>query len=86
MSKIQDDNPQRDIYIEEKVSIPELNVVGTFDLGERRHNVFDIYDYKTVATTNGQQSLVGKTTSQNNRRNYKLQLGTYGLAYHKTKK
>lgn len=81
MSKIQDDNPQRDIYIEEKVSIPELNVVGTFDLGERRHNVFDIYDYKTVAaykwtTKFGRKDNRVKTTD----RNYKLQLGTYGLA------
>ena len=43
----------RTIHIEEKVTIEKLNVVGTFDAGERiedgTETEFNLYDYKTAA-------------------------------------
>ncbi len=76
---------QRTIHIEEKVEIEGLNVVGTFDGGERIDDgtniEFNLYDYKTAAaykwtTKFGRvQNRVASTDT-----NYKLQLGTYALA------
>jgi len=81
MSMYEDNNPQEEIHIEKKVSIPRLNLVGTFDLGTHYDNTFSIYDYKTVAaykwtTKFGRKHNRVPTTDKN----YKLQLGTYGLA------
>ena len=77
---------QRNIHIEEKVSIKDFNVVGTFDAGESINDGvtvhFNLYDFKTVAAYSW-QGMFGRI---NNRRpvspNYKLQLATYAIGIH----
>ena len=80
MIKYKNDNYHLDIYIEHKINIPLLNVVGTFDLGEKRGKEFNLYDYKTVAAYKWSTKF-GRKINRNDTtdKNYKLQLGTYGL-------
>ena len=86
MSSTLDKAPlKRSVYSEKKVEIKDLNVVGTFDAGEKvehRNNVeFNLYDLKTAAaykwTTKFGRKQNRKPDSDTN---YKLQLGTYALA------
>ena len=76
---------QRSIHIEEKVTIEDLDVVGTFDSGERIEDgteiEFNLYDYKTAAAykwTTKFGRIKNRVASTDT--NYKLQLGTYALA------
>ena len=85
ITKYQDANPDSDIYIEEKVKIPELNVTGTFDYGEFKTNregksTFNLYDLKTAAAYKW-STMFGRKENRNinSANNYKLQLGTYAL-------
>ena len=81
-----DDAPmKRSVYSEKKVKIKDLNIVGTFDAGEKveyGNNVeFNLYDLKTAAA----YKWTTKFGRKENRKpdsdtNYKLQLGTYALA------
>tara|TARA_R110002074_G_scaffold167110_1_gene327985 strand:+ start:49 stop:825 length:777 start_codon:yes stop_codon:yes gene_type:complete len=81
-----EDSPvQRTIHIEEKVKIEKLDVVGTFDSGERISDgtsiEFNLYDYKTAAAykwTTKFGRIKNRVASTDT--NYKLQLGTYALA------
>jgi len=76
---------QRSIHIEEKIKIEELDVVGTFDAGEKIDDgtiiEFNLYDYKTAAAykwTTKFGRVKNRVASTDT--NYKLQLGTYALA------
>ena len=73
------------IYVEEPVEIKELNVVGTFDLGESTYwhdnkTKFTLYDVKTAAAYKW-TTMFGRKENRkpNSSNNYKLQLGTYAL-------
>jgi hypothetical protein len=84
--QVYDDAPiQRSIHIEEKVTIEDLDVVGTFDAGEKIKDgtsiEFNLYDYKTAAAykwTTKFGRVKNRIASTDT--NYKLQLGTYALA------
>jgi|TARA_Y100000310_G_scaffold329525_1_gene399564 hypothetical protein len=86
ITKYQDANPDNDIYIEEKVKIPELNVTGTFDYGEFKtsregKSTFNLYDLKTAAAYKWSTMFGNKENRKiNSANNYKLQLATYALA------
>lgn len=75
---------QNSIHIEEKIVLDDLNVVGTFDAGERISDgedvEFNLYDYKTAAAfkwTTKFGRIKNRVASTDT--NYKLQLGTYAL-------
>ena len=80
------ENPiERSIHIEEKIKIEDLDVVGTFDVGEKIENSFgqsefNLYDYKTAAAYKWTTKFGRKTNRvASTDTNYKLQLGTYAL-------
>ena len=70
------------VFIEDKVKLEELNVVGTYDVGQmdEEENSFRLWDIKTAAsykwTTKFGRKQNRKPSSDTN---YKLQLGTYAL-------
>tara|TARA_R100000808_G_scaffold9836_3_gene26651 strand:- start:24307 stop:25086 length:780 start_codon:yes stop_codon:yes gene_type:complete len=69
------------IQTEKRVTIPELKVVGHVDILEEEDNVNRIYDFKTVASYKWKKKFGRfKNRDKNADINYKLQLGTYGLA------
>jgi hypothetical protein len=71
------------IFSEHKVQIPELNVIGTLDIAiyNAETEVLEIYDVKTAAAFTWSKHFGRKENRQENaNQNYKLQLGTYGLA------
>jgi len=75
-----DSNEQ--VFIEDKIELKELNVVGTYDVGKLdvEGNNFTLWDIKTAAaykwTTKFGRKQNRKPSSDTN---YKLQLGTYAL-------
>jgi len=76
----------REMHIEEKIKIEELDVVGTFDAGELIKNnnskeiEFNLYDYKTAAAYKWTTKFgLKKNRVASTDTNYKLQLGTYAL-------
>ena len=91
--EIKDAPIRRNIHIEEKIKIEELDVVGTFDAGEMIIDTvgqklvngavseFNLYDYKTAAAYKWTTKF-GRTKNRvaSTDTNYKLQLGTYALA------
>jgi len=70
------------VFIEDKIELEELNVVGTYDVGriDMEENKFTLWDIKTAAaykwTTKFGRKQNRKPSSDTN---YKLQLGTYAL-------
>ena len=70
------------VFIEDKIELKELNVVGTYDVGKLdvEGNKFTLWDIKTAAaykwTTKFGRKQNRKPSSDTN---YKLQLGTYAL-------
>ena len=70
------------VFIEDKIELEELNVVGTYDVGriDMEENKFTVWDIKTAAaykwTTKFGRKQNRKPSSDTN---YKLQLGTYAL-------
>ena len=69
-----------EVYVEDEISIDELNVVGTYDIGEMKNNKFNLYDIKTAAAYKW-TTMFGR---KENRKpggsdNYKMQLGTYAV-------
>ena len=74
------------VFIEDKIELKELNVVGTYDVGQmdEEENSFKLWDIKTAAaykwTTKFGRKQNRKPSSDTN---YKLQLGTYALGIHK---
>ena len=84
LSMYQDKNTDKNIHIEEKVSVKQLEVSGTFDAGEmtimNSVKEFNLYDLKTAAAykwTTKFGRKVNRVASSD--LNYKLQLGTYAL-------
>ena len=77
--------PEKDIYIEQKVRIRNLEVSGTFDAGEMIENrfgqsEFNLYDLKTAAAYKWTTKFGRKQNRvADSDLNYKLQLGTYAL-------
>jgi CRISPR/Cas system-associated exonuclease Cas4 (RecB family) len=86
--QIKDAPVERHIHIEEKIEIKQLNVVGTFDSGERiiykdkgiGTVEFNLYDLKTAAAYKW-TTLFGRKENRKPKAadNYKMQLGTYAL-------
>ena len=73
-------DPIRDVYVEDEIEIEELNVVGTYDIGELKDNEFNLYDIKTTAVYKW-TTMFGR---KENRKpgaddKYKMQLGTYAI-------
>ena len=73
------------IYIETPVEIEELNLVGTYDVGELitkdNKTTFNLYDIKTTAAYSWQKmfgQIKNRVAGSDN--NYKMQLATYALA------
>ena len=82
---LQEDKDMGEIYIEEKIELSDLNVVGTFDLAESTYwkngkTKFTLYDIKTAAAYKW-TTMFGRVENRkpNSAKNYKLQLGTYAL-------
>jgi hypothetical protein len=78
---------QREIYVEQKVRIKNLEVSGTFDAGQMttiktndNRKEFSLYDLKTAAAYKW-TTMFGRKVNRiaNSDLNYKLQLGTYAL-------
>tara|TARA_R100000656_G_scaffold80575_1_gene59002 strand:+ start:930 stop:1670 length:741 start_codon:yes stop_codon:yes gene_type:complete len=85
ITKYQDANPEKLIWIEENIIIPELNVTGTFDYGEIINeddkSTFNLYDLKTAAAFKWSTIFgIKKNRKENSTRMYKMQLSTYGMA------
>ena len=70
------------VFIEDKIELKELNVVGTYDVGKLdvEKNKFTLWDLKTAATYTW-TTVFGRIENRkaNAGRNYKYQLGTYAL-------
>jgi len=72
----------KQVFIEDKIELEELSVVGTYDVGKLdvEENKFTLWDIKTAAaykwTTKFGRKQNRKPSSDTN---YKLQLGTYAL-------
>ena len=72
----------KQVFIEDKIELEELSVVGTYDVGklDMEENRFTLWDIKTAAaykwTTKFGRKQNRKPSSDTN---YKLQLGTYAL-------
>ena len=78
---------QREVYVEQKVRIKDLEVSGTFDAGQMttfklndNRKEFSLYDLKTAAAYKW-TTMFGRKVNRvaNSDLNYKLQLGTYAL-------
>ena len=70
------------VFIEDKVKLEELNVVGTYDVGQmdEEENSFRLWDIKTAASYKWTTKFGRKQNRKpNSDTNYKLQLGTYAL-------
>lgn len=67
-----------EIFIEKRIEIPELNLVGHLDVGLfRKSNAhLKVWDIKTCASYKWRM-MFGKKPNPNGSPNYKLQLGTY---------
>ena len=84
ISLYKDRFPEKDIYIEQKVRIKDLEVSGTFDAGEivtvNGRKEFNLYDLKTAAAYKWTTKFGRKQNRvADSDLNYKLQLGTYAL-------
>ena len=70
------------VFIEDKIELKELNVVGTYDVGklDMEENKFTLWDLKTAAMYTW-TTVFGRIENRkaNAGRNYKYQLGTYAL-------
>jgi len=70
------------VFIEDKIELKELNVVGTYDVGQmdEEENSFKLWDIKTAAVYKW-TTVFGRKENRkiNAAKNYKLQLGTYAL-------
>ena len=70
------------VFIEDKIELKELNVVGTYDVGrlDVEKNKFTLWDLKTAAMYTWTTVFGRKENRKANAgRNYKYQLGTYAL-------
>ena len=69
-----------EIYIEEEIKIPELNVVGHLDIANKDKDELHIYDIKTVASYKWRKQF-GRIANRdkNPSVNYEQQIGTYGI-------
>ena len=79
------------IYSEQKIKIENLDVVGTYDAGEKIEDgdkvTFNLYDLKTAAAYKWTTKFGRKENRKPNAdMNYKLQLGTYALGVAKEHK
>ena len=76
------DNGTKQVFIEDKIKLEELNVVGTYDVGKLdvEENKFTLWDLKTAAMYTW-TTVFGRIENRkaNAARNYKYQLGTYAL-------
>jgi CRISPR/Cas system-associated exonuclease Cas4 (RecB family) len=74
------------VYIENEIEIPELNLVGTYDLGQLvkqddGYTIFNLYDIKSAAMYTWQKMFGQiKNRKPGTDDNYKMQLATYALA------
>ena len=70
------------VVIEDKIELKELNVVGTYDVGQMddEENSFKLWDIKTAAVYKW-TTVFGRKENRkpNAAKNYKLQLGTYAI-------
>ena len=70
------------VFVEDKVKLEELNVVGTYDVGhlDEEENKFTLWDLKTAAVYKW-TTIFGRIENRkpNAAKNYKLQLGTYAI-------
>jgi len=70
------------VFVEDKVKLKELNVVGTYDVGHinEEESKFTLWDIKTAAVYKW-TTIFGRMENRkpNAAKNYKLQLGTYAL-------
>ena len=72
------------LYVEKQVKIPRLKVIGHIDILEQENGISRVFDLKTVAGYRWRKKF-GRTTKNfkpdpNLDINYKMQLGSYGLA------
>ena len=73
-------DPKIDLYIEHKIQIPELNVVGHLDLAmhNKEEDNIHIFDIKTCASYKWRMKF-GRKREKNGSVNYNLQIGTYAF-------
>jgi hypothetical protein len=81
-TEFMNDNGTKQVFIEDKIELEELNVVGTYDVGKLdvEENKFTLWDLKTAAMYTW-TTVFGRIENRkaNAARNYKYQLGTYAL-------
>ena len=66
------------ILTEERIQLPDLNVIGHCDLAVIDSNAGKVYDFKTVHSYKWKMKF-GRKPEKNSSANYKLQVGTYAL-------
>ena len=74
-----------DVFTEDEIKLNDLNVIGTYDVGQLKKHVrgtysveFTLWDIKTAAAYKWSKKF-GRTPDKSSDINYKLQLGTYAL-------
>jgi len=68
------------VFSEDEIKLPDLNVIGTYDVGELKDDEFTLWDLKTAAAYKWTTKFGRKHNRKpNSDTNYKLQLGTYAL-------
>ena len=69
-----------DLYIEEPIEIPMYNLVGTYDVGQKDNDIFNLYDIKTTAAWTWTKMFGhARNRIRGTGDNYKMQIATYGI-------
>tara|TARA_R100000005_G_C4997363_1_gene204091 strand:- start:2706 stop:3509 length:804 start_codon:yes stop_codon:yes gene_type:complete len=79
--KLNKETLEQKLYIEHKIQIPELNVVGHLDIAlhDEKADSVQVYDIKTSAAYKWKMKF-GRNREKNGSINYNLQIGTYAFA------
>ena len=74
-------NDDYDLFMEKRIEIPELNLVGHLDLAifDKKTKELKVWDIKTCASYKWRM-MFGRNAKDGGSSNYKLQLGTYAGA------
>tara|TARA_R110002012_G_scaffold78822_2_gene200715 strand:+ start:5578 stop:6372 length:795 start_codon:yes stop_codon:yes gene_type:complete len=76
--KLNKDKLDKELLIEHKIQLPELNVVGHLDIALKDNDSVHVYDIKTSASYKWRMKF-GRTREKNGSVNYNLQIGTYAF-------
>lgn len=80
INKNHDENPEIDIYTEQRIEIPELKVIGHLDIAVQDEDKLYVYDVKTCASYKWRMKF-GRKPDKGGSTNYQLQIGTYAMGF-----